>query len=627
MSHPPDLPLPILALTPARVQRCADGGWRNSDYDDVYFQVGHSHAESRFVFLEKNRIEERIAALWDAARDGARNGRLVVAELGFGTGLNMLLVCQLWRQIADLYADVAPDCRPRLFLASIEKHPIEKSDLTELHAAWPDLAAESAAVLAQYPALVRGFHTLALSDDIRLLLAFGDVRDMLPSLEIKADAWFLDGFTPSKNPAMWDESLYAHLWRCTAEGGTLSTFSSAGHVRRALATAGYSARKVKGYGIKWSMTVAQKDSAPLPAQPLPRVAVIGAGIAGASAAFALAERGCTVTVYDRHAAPAAEASGNDVGIIYPKLTVDAAPMGQLYSHAFCYTTTLLGRLGVASWNPCGVTKTDDDDAARARTAKLMGNHAYPADFAAPHTDGMFFARGGTIAPPDFVARLLHHPRITCVYGAAVMPDTVRDADITLLASANATADFAIAGHLPVRPLRGQIVSLRPTTASAALAHVVCHEGYITPVINGVHYAGATFQKEAPPAGAPDHLSAPRDDDNITIVDALARRLPHLGFSHSDIIAGRAAYRATTPDKLPMAGPLENDSTVYVMTGFGAHGLTTAPLCGAVVTSLICGDPLPIPRTLLEYLLPARFRIRAEKRGATSPASTAADPHR
>lgn len=607
-------PSPILALTPARVQRCADGGWRNHEYDDVYFQVGTGTGESHFVFLEKNRLEERFTALWQAARAGQPNGKLTVAELGFGTGLNMLLVCQLWRRIAQQHADVASDLRPRLFLASIEKHPIEKADMMELHTAFPELQDFSQPLIAQYPPLVRGFHTLHIADDITLMLCLGDVTDMLPELDIKADAWFLDGFTPSKNPAMWDTALYTHIWERTAAGGTLSTFSSAGHVRRALKDAGFSVQKVKGYGIKWSMTVAERSDDPVPAHPLPRIAVIGAGIAGASVAFALAERGCSVRVYDRHPMPAAEASGNAVGIIYPKLTVDAAPMGQLYSHAFCYTTTLLKRLGVASWHTCGVIKTDDDAQAVARTAKLMANHAYPADFVAQKENGLFFAAGGTISPPDFVARLLDHPRISTVYGQAVKPDDIHDADIIVIASANASMQLAATHDLPLRPLRGQIVSLRATATSQQLAHVICHEGYITPAHEGVHYAGATFQKEAPDANAPDHLSAARAQDNIDIVDALMARLPELGFHHSDIIAGRAAYRATTPDKLPMAGPLTE--TLYIAAGFGAHGLTTAPLCAAVIASRICGDPLPVPKTLLAHLLPTRFADRAQRRKPT-----------
>lgn len=606
----------ILPLKPARVQRSADGGWRSDTYGDVYFQLGVGIAESRFVFLEKNRLQERFAALWQNAAAAVTPPRFTLCELGLGSGLNVMLVWQMWRDTAAQHPDLPLPLRPHLHIISIEKHPLNTADLAAVHAEWPELAQVSHDFIALYPPLVRGFHTRHSADDhVTLHLLFDDVTQALPQLNATIDAWFLDGFSPAKNPDMWGEALFPLIGTMTAPGGTLSTFSSGGRIRKAIAAAGFSVKKVTGFGIKWSMTVAEMPGeAPLPV-PLPRVAVIGAGIAGASVARALADQGCRVTVFDRHASPAAEASGNPVGIVYPKLTVDAAPMGQFYSHAFCYALPVLASLPTNVWQACGVQHLLQDTAAVTRAEKLMANHLYPDDFCAllPAAEALpprlYHARGGMVQPALFVAALLDHPLITCVYNDAVTRLPVADHDVTVLATANAVTHLL--PDIPLTPLRGQIMALAATPASAQMDQVICHDGYVTPAINGLHYAGATFQKEGPDDTS-DHRSPPRAEDNMAVLEKLNAALPQLGFTAADIRDARATFRATTPDKLPLIGPAPGHADIFLAAGFGAHGLTTAPLAGAIIASLICGTPLPIPRRLYDYLRPDRFQRRRDK---------------
>lgn len=614
---------PILALKPAAVQRSAKGAWVNALYDDVYAQAKVAVAESTFVFLEKNDLPARFQKLWEDAAAGKAPALFCVGELGFGSGLNFLLTWKLWRDIAAQYNHLPPQRRPRLHFASCEKHPLCPQDLAMIQADWDDLRDLCLQLQKAYPPLVRGMHALDAGADVRLQLMFGDAADMLAQFSGPVDAWFLDGFSPAKNPEMWDAALLHQVGRLTAAGGTFATFSAARAVLEGLAAAGFTVEKVKGFGVKRKMGTGMKGHGTPAPRRMPDVSVIGAGIAGASVARALALRGCRVTVYERHPAPAQEASGNPRGIIYPKLTVDEAPMGRFNRQAFCHVLPLLAQLDTINWSPCGVLRLDMDAAEAHRSQKLAGLHAYPAGFTRWQAEtpygrsALFHAGGGMMDAAAFVRALLDHPLIDCRYGATAAPD----AGVIVDCTANAAAEYG----LPLRPLRGQVVALNPTPASAAITHVICHEGYITPVTNGLHHAGATFQKEAPQQ-PDDHRSDPRAEDNGEILEKLHRSLPQLGLQQNSVQSARAAYRATTPDKLPMIGPLpiaiDNGQVachenIYVAAGFGAHGLTTAPLAGDMIAAMICGEPLPVPLDLLAHLLPARFLKRAAKAGSPS----------
>lgn len=193
-------------------------------------------------------------------------------------------------------------------------------------------------------------------------------------------------------------------------------------------------------------------------------------------------------------------------------------------------------------------------------------------------------------------------------------------DIVIVALGHNSKMFDETAWLPLQSLRGQVSYLTPTSASAAMTHVICHEGFVTPLVNGLHYAGATFQKEEP--GPPEV----RTEDHQENLSKLNAYLPSLGFSDANIAGGRTGYRTTTPDKLPMMGVCPDYRSfvqgeagqfldnIYLSTGFGAHGLIGAPLAGEVIASMIAGDPLPLSQNLLAYLAPERFILRDLKRG-------------
>lgn len=608
-----------MALKPARLQWSGDGSLTSLDYGDVYFQHNKGLEESRYVFLDGSRLNDRFAAAQDTFH---------IAEAGFGSGLNFLLT-------AELFARIAPK-DARLFYASFEKHPVPVADLQKIYSHFSELREFANGVVVQYPPAIEGFHTLHfLGGRIRLMLCFGDFAETLPQLDGMFDAWYLDGFSPRKNPAMWDKKIYPQVAAHTKPGGTLATFSSAGHVRRALKEAGFEVKKIKGYGIKWSMTTARMPGEAVRVMRK-HIAILGAGVAGCSAAYALAQRGHRVTLFDKHGDIAAETSGNPVGIVYPKLTVDPSPLGLFHSHAFLFTRVLLKNIGLPSWQECGVTHLDLDAEERKRTEELFRRNEFPEDYAALQVDGYHQPTAGFLSPPEFCRALAKDVEINKADICELrQEETVwrvngQVFDTVVIASGHGSRAFAQTGWLPLQSLRGQITQLKPTTQSAALGHVICHDGYITPVREGLHCIGATFQKEEPEG------TDTRAEDDIENLDKLNRRLPQYGFTPEHIAGSRSGYRATTPDKLPLAGPCpdyakmtedyaalrsgsEVDATpshlqnLYISTGFGAHGMTGAPLAGEIIASMISGDPLPVPRSLLQHLLPERFILRDLKR--------------
>ncbi len=643
-----------MTLKPATLQWSGEGGLQSLLYNDVYFQLGAGIAESRHVFLQCNKLTERFS---DPALE-----KFQIAELGFGTGLNFLLTAQVWQEYAPAAA--------WLDYVSIEKHPLQRGDMQRIYTHWPELASFCTALLEQYPPLLAGFHTLIFPQwRIRLTLLFGDVGEVLPELRGKYDAWYLDGFTPVKNPEMWEDRLFPLLAARTKSGGTLSSFTAAGAVRRALAAAGFTVKKIPGYGIKFAMTVAEFYSAD-PAQDKSgadpaqgeiladvaprrvRVAVLGAGIAGCAAAYALARRGYDVTLVDRQDDAGMETSGNPCGIVYPKLAMAPSPFGAYHQHAFLFARRLVTSLALSSWKSCGVMHPDLTAAAGQRTQALLEKNAFPPEYARFDRDpfsgrgGIWQEMAGYLSPPEFCRVLAEQPRIQKIYTTQIGDlkktahgwqildkdqKTVMAADIVIIALNHTSQAFSQTAWLPLRPLRGQITILRATEKSRLLDRVISHDGYIVPAQDGQHVIGATFQREDP--AKPEIRSA----DHTENIEKLNAILPEFGLTAAHVTTGRAGYRVSPPDKLPLIGPCPDYNLflkthdglrhgqlvqqaapchegLYITTGFGAHGMTGAPLAGEILAAMIDGAPLPVPESLLAFLLPERFIRRGLKRG-------------
>lgn len=615
-----------------------DGQPYSTLYQDVYFSRASGLEETRHVFLAHNHLRER----WQTMTQP----HFTICETGFGTGLNFLCAWQLWNEMAPAGA--------ALHFVSAEKYPLSPQELAQVLALWPQLAGLSNQLLTQYDLLVPGWHKLVFDQGrVTLTLMIGDARETLPQLRAHADAWFLDGFAPAKNPEMWQQDLFDSMARLSHGETTFATFTSAGDVRRGLQAVGFEVHKVPGYGSKREMLAGQFKAGKLQLPDMDKQAiVIGGGIAGTSSANALALRGWQVTLIERHEDIAQEASGNPVGVLYPRLTGQDIPLGRLAQHGFLHSHRLLQRLGLSDsdYQACGLLQLafDARELARCQAVAARGLPAtlarmVDADEASDIAgvklshSALFLPLAGWVNPAVFCKALTAHPNIRLKPSAnavqlkrdgrlwQVWDDNklLAEASVVIIAGANQTPNFVQTSHLPLEPVRGQITCIPATGASQKLKTVVCTDGYINPAANNMHCLGATFS-------ANDTDLDIRDNDHAENLAMLRRLSPELHqMLANEPLQGRAALRAVTPDYLPMAGPLLDAAAIqakpprhnidpttlpwldglYVNTGHGSKGLINAPLCAEMLACVIHGEPAPTDVRLMAALDPNRFLLR------------------
>lgn len=623
-------------IAPAPLEFDSAGTPCSRAYGDVYHPGAGGLGPVRHVFLAGSGLPGR----W-ASRE-----RFVVLETGFGLGLNFLATWAAWR--AD------PARCGRLHFVSCEKHPFRREDLTRLHQAWPELAPQAAQLQTHWPPLTPGFHRLHLDGGrVILTLLFGNATDTLTELVAQADAFYLDGFAPACNPELWSPKLCHLLARLAAPGATLTAGSVTEDVLENLTRAGFAVSKAPGFDGKQPMlrgTLAGM-AAPLP-QTLERHAiVVGAGLAGTAVAQRLAERGWRIDLIDAAPGPAQGASGNLAGVLRPLPSLDDNRLARITRAGTLYGRHHLARLAAAGhpvrWDPCGVLHLAREAIHEGKQRKVVETHQPPAHFLrfVEHDEasaiagwpvplgGWWFPEGGWVQPPSLcAANLAATAALTTHFGQmlaglerreghwhALTADTQTLVSAPVLILANGTGITALpqAAPLPVVAARGQVSHLPATPASPPQV-VVCRLGYVSPEVDGLRCAGATFQ-----AGDNDPTLRQTDQkENLAKLDFI---LPGFAKSLGDCaLAGRVGFRPASPDRLPMVGgipiattlasplPLETiprQPGLYAVSGFGARGLVWSSLMGELLASALEGEPLPLERSLVAALDPARYLLR------------------
>ena len=651
----------------------------SNDFDDVYFSNANGLEETRYVFLHQNGLPAR----WETFD----RRRFVVAETGFGTGLNFLAVWQWFKA----FREANPNATAKeLHFISFEKFPVTKDDLIKAHESWPELADLASQLHAHYPPAVADCHRIVLEDGmITLDLWFGDIKDCMPQVWTNndgiVDAWFLDGFAPSKNPEMWNQDLFNGMAKLARVGCSTATFTAAGFVRRGLIEAGFDMKKVKGFGTKRDMLAGsvterkygsnvkpwynRKSARPTNGQGTD-IAIIGGGVGSATTVLALARRGIKTTLYCADELPAKGASGNRQGAVYPLLNGSNDALSRFFAPAFLYARQFVEQAAeqkafAHEW--CGVTQLAWDDNATSKLGKMMTG-GFPEQLirqlnveqteqvtgVASGHNSVNYPLGGWLCPQELTRALIEQAQemgllelntqvdikqlnqqedlswlLTDQNGKTYQHNTV------VVANGHRFAEFAQTQHIPAYSVRGQVSHIPTNPTLNPLKTVLCYDGYLTPVNTSgeSHCIGASYRR-----GSTDLAFSPEEhaDNKQRLVDCL----PTASWPQDIDMSGeqaRAGVRCASRDHLPFVGDvcqyeqlleqyadLKNQQesaqdvpvyhNLYSMIGLGSRGLSSAPLLGELLASQICGDPLPLPNSVLEALHPGRMWVRKLVKG-------------
>ncbi len=616
-------------------------------FDDVYFSNDSGIDETQHVFVAGNDLAERWQQ-WP-------NSTFVIAETGFGTGLNFLVAMRAFNEFRAANPDHP---LKHLYFITTEKFPLPQQDMQRALEAFPALKDEARALASLYPMGLEGCHRLHFDNHSTTLdLWIGDVHELLPQWHSPVngliDAWFLDGFAPSKNPDMWTDALFSQMARLSKTGTTFGTFTAAGIVKRGLAGVGFTIKKRNGFGRKRDMLTGVFDQdhenvqhkLRLPAGPYYRyangsldktskVAVVGSGLAAATACLALVKRGISTTLYFDGDTLASGASGNPQGGFYPQLHSEASIASRIQAHSFLYArqaydhtiehAKACGLTDVAH-DFCGVIQLCFNDKVAERQNKLAAADVWPealikpvnskevsdiANLPLPYS-GLYIGLGGWLSPPQLVTAMIEEalqsgklelkPNHTYVSHEAVgttkrrvrirfdlgsaESEEVITADHLILALGAGAVNASDFDSLSLRPVRGQVEAIPTQMPIEQLNTVLCHKGYMTPVFESRHALGSTYVKN-------DLSTDVRSDETemnlATHEQALANTDIVQALQHDG--KARAATRLGSPDHQPVVGALHDFNALkkhYHMLGVGKP-LTSAPvLPESAVSTLTC----------------------------------------
>ena len=604
-SHP-------VSVVPARLDRTPEGVPWPAQFHDIYHSADGGLACARRVFLDGSAITAR----WRGRES------FTILETGFGLGLNFLAA---WDRLR------AESAGPRrLHFVSVEPHPFSASELAEALAPFTEIAPLARALADHLPPPVAGYHRMHFdAGRVILTLILGDAREHLPQLEARADAIFLDGFAPARNPEMWSPEVVREIARLAAPGATLATWTVAGGVRAALAGAGFRIERREGSGRVREMLVGTRDGEPAAVAAAPRRAlVVGGGLSGILTADRLAARGWDIDLVE----PREHRANARMGLVRPVANVRDATNAQASRPAYLYALhhfALLQRDGYhLQWNRTGALQLAEGDNEARRFEAIASSQGWPAQVLGfvdaseasrlagreVRGPGWWMPRAACVSPEslDIAGLARAGPRVRRVRGRALRVERegahwrafsedgslLGEAPVLVLANAVDCARLLPEARLPFHAVRGQVTYL-PASPDRRLDVVVSGSGYVAPLADGGHVIGATYGHDDPgeDVRAGDHR------ENLAKAESM---LPGFtaGLRPVDL-EGWTGHRTTVPDRLPVFGETAVPG-VWVAAGLGSRGLLWGPLGAELLASRLSGDPSPLPRDLAGALSPRRF---------------------
>ncbi len=549
---------------------------KSDKFNDVYFSVDGGVDETHYVFLQGNDLPNR----W---KD---EDSFTIAELGFGTGLNFLCA---WK----LFEETAQD-EQRLNFVSVEKYPLSKDQVREALSQWGDyFDGRLNHFLDLYPLRIPGPHKIYITDRVTLTVWFCDISDALPEWNAQVDAWFLDGFTPSKNPDMWSGDVFQNMARLSHDETTYATFTAAGDVRRGLEKHNFSVEKLKGFGRKRDMIRGrfEGDVSQVKSHVPKEIVIIGGGLAGCAIAYLCHKRGIQAVIYESGDSLASGASGGRLGMINPQLMAQPSPQATYYGCAYAHALRVYSEIENVDFNMHGsIYRCLDDDKDR-RFRGYIENLGWHGDHIRRQGDDLYYPDGASVSPCKLCHALAQNAEVHLNTKIENL-DQIETGTIVL---ANGHAVRALWNDdLTLYPIRGQVSWTKPVPG---LDKNICFGGYITPLTSeGFHVLGSTFE---------------RHETEIDVrVDGHYSNLENYNcaesekLSESEIVGGWVGVRTAAKGNFPIVGAL--GAGHYISTAHGSHGIVSSIMAAEIILSQIVREIIPAPQGVLKALSPKRF---------------------
>lgn len=649
-----------------------DGSPYSEQFDDIYFDSESGYQQSEEIFIGGNKISERLLTNTDT---------FTIAETGFGTGLNFLLTLQAYQNLLDEYPNKKL-CK--VHFISVEKYPLTKALLIKSLKTLPQLTYFTDLLIDQYPDIEntqdKSFKLNFFDGQVKLTLVINDASQGLANLKAGrnglVDAWYLDGFSPAKNPDMWHEHLFAQIGRLSKPQASIATFTVAGFVKRHLQNVGFRTEKKPYTGNKKEILtgVFQQDPNTTKGYQLrakitkpQHVSIIGGGIASACAAYALTKQGIKVTLYCKDDGLAQGGSSNAIGALYPLLHQQQDDISLFYQQAFWRAKEVYQQVIADGFDfPhqwCGLLEVSYKEALTKRQEKLSTLKTWPTELIHSvdakkaselasielNHGGLFMPHAGWLAPQIAVQQIFNAAKATgrlkikTNIGVTKIEQTETknwqlttnkgnfNASVLIICGGAEAIKLPLIKQLPYSSVQGQVTSMHTNDKIKKLSTVICHKGYLTPENNGIHCIGATFNKDS----FSTETSTEDDEFNLSMLKkCMPEQAKYIGWNQQAISASKARLRCMTPDHMPMVGAMPDIQAhiesyphlakdknwkysqeapvidnLYVMMGFGARGLCSAPLAADILAADLSGTPYPVNNDMLFNLSPNRFIIR------------------
>ena len=574
-------------------------------YGDIFFDKTDAIKESEHVYIKTNKLASRFK----------KKSNYTIAELGFGTGLNFLLTWKLWLQVKT--------SKSTLTYISFESAPLTRIDLLRVHALFKDLTHLSKIFLKKLPPLYQGTHRIFLElGNVNLIIIYDDFLS-LTNFNFKADTWYLDGFSPKKNPHAWSDKLFKEIYRCTNFNGTLSTFTVAGNIRRGLLKNNFTVFKNRGVGNKKEILYALKEQKyniikfkSMSLKNIEPVAVIGSGISGASLIYSLRKRNIKCFLIDKSSQLGNGASGNNVALQMPKLTLDESPYGLLSLEAFSYSRMIAKELNSVPRSN-GLILLPSREREIIKFAKLLNNN-WPLELLDKGTSKLqileninylYMRSSGIVDNKKFIKNLVGdiefiskfnvkniemtkggYKNIVDIYGNKLHAKTI--------IWANGYEMLDLNKKTPIIPTSGQVTYLNKTNLTSNLKVNFSYGHFISQAYKGYHQIGASFNRS-------DNLKY-REIDQINNVNSIPYFLKKIFSNNISDLKYRVSVRASTKDRMPFLGTLtsitgKKEKDIFVLGGMGAWGFVYAPFYAEILVQKILNEPMIVSEKIEKLL--------------------------